>query len=416
MRSFSINSCLKKCIYGTTILISCISYSKAGAQTTSGKQDNSTQKKDTVKQVDIIDGIKYVFHIKKDSSKSDTAKIIPWKPLLTFVPMIGYNPDAGLQLSGTLNVSFYTGNPDNTNMSVIYSGIRYSLRNQIKIPLISEIWLKHNSWELLGDWKYFSYPTHTFGLGSNTSLSRSDYVYFSYIRLLQELLWHFGSHYCIGMGYNLDYHFNMQDKNPVTDYPDYNGTAAKTTSSGLVAQLKYDTRKNLNNPKRALFASVSYRYNSTLLGSDNDWQSVLLEIRKYFLLSPNKVLAFWSWNEFTFGGKVPYFDLPSTGWDTYANTGRGYVDGRFRAPDMVYAEAELRFGLTKNGLLGGVIFANATTIDNWPNQSTFQGIFPGEGFGLRIKFNKESDVNITIDYGFGVGGSHGLYIGVGEVF
>lgn len=301
-------------------------------------------------------------------------------------------------------------------MSVINAGGRYSVKRQVKIPLLTDIWLRNNRLELVGDWKYFSIPTHTFGLGSNTSQSISDNVYFSYLRIYQVALWHFGSYYDIGMGYNLDYHYDIQDLDPITDYPLYNGTTSKTTSSGLLAQLDYDSRKNINNCKQGGFLGITYRDNYTFLGSDNNWQSLLIEGRKYFSLSPNKVLAFWTWNEFTFGGKVPYFDLPSNGWDMYSNTGRGYIEGRFRGPSMLYAEAEFRFGITRNGLLGGVLFANATSVSSWQQPMKFDNIFPGEGFGLRIKFNKESDVNLEVDYGFGVQGSQGLWIGVGEVF
>jgi outer membrane protein assembly factor BamA len=252
-------------------------------------------------------------------------------------------------------------------------------------------------------------------LGSNTSYANGDFVDYSYIKVYQEALRHFNSFYYLGLGYNLDYHFNITDKTPVTDYPQYNGTASHTISSGWVLHFMYDSRTNINNPKDAFYGSIIYRDNSALLGSDQNWQYVQLEVRKYFKLSAHKVLAFWSWNEFTFGGKAPYFDLPGNGWDTYSNTGRGYIQGRFRGPDMIYGETELRFGITRNGLLGGVIFANATSVANWPDVK-FDEIFPGEGVGLRIKFNKYSDVNVCIDYGFGIQGSRGIFFNLGEVF
>ena len=36
--------------------------------------------------------------------------------------------------------------------------------------------------------------------------------------------------------------------------------------------------------------------------------------------------------------------------------------------------------------------------------------------GIRIKLNKYSRTNIAIDYGFGLGGSQGLFVNLGEVF
>ena len=46
----------------------------------------------------------------------------------------------------------------------------------------------------------------------------------------------------------------------------------------------------------------------------------------------------------------------------------------------------------------------------------FQNVLPGYGFGIRIKANKRSNVNLAIDYGFGLGGSQGLAFNVSEIF
>ena len=164
----------------------------------------------------------------------------------------------------------------------------------------------------------------------------------------------------------------------------------------------------------------------TFLGSDNNWQSLLVEYRAYRRfpnLSSNNVLALWSYNWFTFGGKPPYLLLPSTGWDAFANTGRGYIQGRFRGSNMLYLEAEYRFGITSNGLFGGVIFANAETFSNAASTlagnaslSTFDPVKPAAGLGIRIRMNKFSKANLCIDYGWGTSGSHGLSVNLGEVF
>lgn len=389
-------------------------FDRAPAQTITNRDSVLVKKADTIKQVDIADVFRYVVGIHV-SSKPDTAIIPPWKMLLSFAPAIGYTLEAGAQASLSLNVSFYTGNQSNTSLSVINSGSQYSVHNQLMVPVISNIWSNNNKIDFLGDWRYYKYPSYTYGLGSASSLSYSDNVDYSYIKIYQEVLRHFNSNYYLGFGYNLDYHYNITDIAPVTDYPQYNGTATQTTSSGLVFHFMYDSRTNINNPQDAFYGSILYRNNSTLLGSDQNWQYVQLEARKYFKLSAHKVLAFWTWNEFTFGGKAPYFDLPSNGWDTYSNTGRGYIQGRFRGPDMVYGETELRFGITRNGLLGGVIFVNATSVTNWPDVK-FTEAFPGQGVGLRVKFNKYSDVNVCIDYGIGIEGSRGFFFNLGEVF
>ncbi len=179
----------------------------------------------------------------------------------------------------------------------------------------------------------------------------------------------------------------------------------------------YDSRKNSNYGEDAAFCNFSYRYNSKFLGSDQSWQSVYLEFKKYVKLSSqnDNVLAFWNLDWFSFGGKPPYFDLPSTGWDVYSNSGRGYIQSRLRGPGMLYFETEYRFRLTKNGLFGGVLFGNAESVSELGSKR-FETILPGAGLGVRIKLNKVSGANLAVDYGFGAQGSQGLFFNISEVF
>jgi hypothetical protein len=102
-------------------------------------------------------------------------------------------------------------------------------------------------------------------------------------------------------------------------------------------------------------------------------------------------------------------------WDENTNAGRGYIQGRFRGTQMIYGETEYRYGITRNGLLGGVLFLNMQSFSAGPG-TRLESIQPGFGPGLRIKVNKVSRTNICIDYGFGNQGSRGFFINIGELF
>lgn len=379
---------------------------------------SSTTKTDSLaRQKDVGDVLRYLFGIHTPKG-SDCTLEQPGKLFFSLAPAAGYTLEGGPIAVVTVNASFYISNPINTNLSVFTFGGEYSLHNQLMIPVISDIWSKDNKFDWLGDWRYYSYPSHTYGLGSDNSLSRSDPTYYSYVQIYQEVLRHFSSNYYVGLGYNYDGHYSIQDNGDATNYEQYNNTnnngSAKTISSGLVIHVMYDSRTNINNPKDALYASALYRTNFTFLGSTQNWRYIMVEIRKYIKLSSHDVLAFWSWNEFT-NGPAPYFDLPADQWDTYSNTGRGYIQGFYRGTNLVYLEGEYRFGITRNGLFGGVIFANAGSATQWPNNK-FEYIDPAEGIGARVKFNKYSDVNLCVDYAVGIYGSRGFFFNLGEVF
>jgi outer membrane protein assembly factor BamA len=272
----------------------------------------------------------------------------------------------------------------------------------------------------VADFRYYQYPQDTYGLGGHSALQDADLIDYSHLRIHYTVLKNFLPNFYAGLGYFLDYHWNIKESGlPNGDSSDAikYGLPPKTVSSGPAINLLYDNRKNSINPDQGLYASVVYRPNFTFMGSDANWQSLIIDVRKYFKFpaNSNNVLAFWSYDWLTPGGKPPYLDLPSTGWDQYNNTGRGYIQGRFRGKNMLYLESEYRFGITNNGLLGGVVFANAESFSNYPSND-FDAIWPAVGVGLRIKVNKHSKANIALDYGWGADGSHGLFVNIGEVF
>ena len=187
-------------------------------------------------------------------------------------------------------------------------------------------------------------------------LTDADLIKYNYARVYLQMLKRYLPHiFMADSDIISDYHWDIKELGSQPFFQQYNNNATKTVSSGMSASIIYDTRTNINNPEHAFYAGLTYRSNFTFLGSDQNWESVYLEFKKYFKLNPHahQVLAFWNLNWFTFGGKPPYFDLPSMGWDSYSNTGRGYIQGRLRGPGLVYSGAEHRFDILRSGLLGG---------------------------------------------------------------
>jgi len=379
---------------------------------------SSRKKRDSIRytQKDAMDAINKVVR-PKTKITSDSQNIRPGKILTSIFPAVGYSLSNGVTFILATNFSFYMDSPATTDLSVVTFNPLYSLKQQVIIPIISSIWLNDNKINLLGDYRFYQYPSLTYGLGGRRLLSQSDSVDYAYIKISQDALYRIAHNLYAGPGYDLDYHYNIHEFGDARQYERYTEDASKTTSSGLVARIKYDDRTNMNNPTNAFYADFIYRDNLRQLGRTSGWQEIEIEFRKYIQLAkhPRDILGFWSWNEFTYGGKVPYFDLPSTGWDEYSNTGRGYIQGRFRGADIVYLEGENRFDILNNGLLGGVVFCNGESVPNYPN-NRFSTIHVGKGIGLRIKLNKYSETNLCIDYGWGDGGSQGFFFNVGEVF
>ena len=368
-------------------------------------------------QKDLIDIVKSI--MKKDKNDPDGSARKAAKYHFTIIPAVGYTLSTGWAGILAMNVGFYTTDSAKTNVSSIASPIVYTQYNQLTLPLLVNIWTRDNKYNIVADWRYYKYPQYTYGLGGHTSLDDADLIDYSHVRIHQSLLRNIVKNFYAGAGYWLDYHWNIKELGPdsALSHPKQYGLPTTSMSSGPVVTLLYDNRKNSINPQGGLYANVIYHPNYTFLGSNSNWQSLTIDVREYikFPKGSRNILAFWEYAWLTPSGNPPYLDLPATAWDAYNNTGRGYIQGRFRGKNMLYAEAEYRFAITNNGLFGGVVFVNAQSFSNYP-QNNIDKIWPGYGLGIRIKANKNSNTNIGIDYGFGLGNSRGFFVNLGELF
>jgi outer membrane protein assembly factor BamA len=264
---------------------------------------------------------------------------------------------------------------------------------------------------------------------------------FTYLRLYQSGTFRITDKVYLGLGYMYDNHFKIVDKNlnleadtpAVTShwaYSKYNGfDSSQYSLGGVTLEAIYDGRDNPIAPFVGPYARVSYRENQTWLGSTQASGQLWAEFRTYISLDdilPRHLFGIWAWYSGVAHGNLPYLDLPALGYDFNGRSGRGYLQGRFRGPQMVYLEGEYRFPITKNGMLGGVIFGNFTTasrpsVTGIPDAESydlklFERWRPAGGVGLRIMAQKYSRTSLNIDAGISSDRQLALYFSVGEAF
>jgi hypothetical protein len=339
---------------------------------------------------------------------------------LSIVPAMGYTLQTGFAGILSANMAYYTDTGKDTKISSISTSVTYSQYRQTIIPLQVNIWTKGNRFNLITDIRFISYPSDIFGLGGRTDPNKGVTINFSGLKLHQTIMKALSGNVYMGVGYYFDKFWDIRAVDQVSRTVDHQITrqlGKKETASGGTLRFLYDTRLNQINPSQGVYYSITYRSNLKSLGSDSNSTALQVDARTYFHfpLASKNVLAFWMLDWLMTDGTPPYLLLPSTGWDDSYNTGRGYIQGRFRGRKMLYLESEYRFGLSRNGLLGGVAFVN---IQNFSSDlsAQYSKIFPGYGIGLRLKLNKYSGANLCVDYGFGQNGSKGFFVNLGEVF
>jgi outer membrane protein assembly factor BamA len=367
---------------------------------------------------------------------------------LLLLPIIGSNPATGFMIGVGGQFAFKV--PGSTLYSAFMGSIQFTTKSQMLLLLKNNIYTKNNRYFLSGDWRFQIYSQDTYGLGTNSPEGGIvDYQYnllglqtsrdslaqpmkFNFARLHQSVSYKIKDGFYAGLGYNLDTYFKIVDEklrlNPgdtlITSHYAYNTyygfRVNQYYSSALNINLIFDTRDNMINSYKGIYGMISWRGGLKLLGNNDNTNLFQFEWRSFHGLSasnPRHLIAFWAMGSFSREGELPYMVLPATAYDQRGRSARGYTQGRFRGNNLLYGEAEYRFPISKpGGILGGVLFANATTASN-PKQNLklFGSVMPACGFGLRIMADKKSRTNLAIDYGLGVRSS-GFYLAASETF
>ena len=371
------------------------------------------------------------------------------KGSLLLLPIIGSNPATGFMIGVGGQYAFKMPGEE-TLYSLLSGSAQLTTKSQMLFLVKNNVYTKNNRIFFSGDWRYLIFSQSTYGLGTNSPEGGTlDYQYniggietsndslvqpmkFDFIRLYQSASFIIRKGLYAGIGYNLDYYLNIEDEklrlgsndSLITShyaYSEYYGfNRSKYYSSALNVNMVYDTRDNMINPYKGIYALVSWRGALEIFGNKTNSSFFHFEWRSFHPLSiknPRHLMSFWLLGDFSPEGEFPYMILPATAYDQRGRSARGYTQGRFRGNNLMYGEAEYRFPISQcGGILGGVLFVNATTASS-PQKSLklFESVKPGYGMGLRIMVDKKTRTNLAIDLGFG-DKSSGFYLAASETF
>lgn len=389
------------------------------SQSTSNMMPPNKGGKDTSTQTDLIDVAKSLFRIRPNKARVQGEKRVYFSVLPFGSTLPG---GTGRALITSTTAGMYLGPRQTTYISTATFAPYWNFKGRFGLPLRTSIWLRDNTWNIQGDTRFMVYPQYTWGLGNNENNDQRTLINYKYVRFYQSALKRIKPYLFAGLGYHLDYRFNIQSDDAAVDLKEFtryeHGLDGNSVSSGLSLNFLYDTRNNALNPLPGSYANLVYRFNPGFLGSDHGWQSVYLDLRKYVPLNKVRVnqqnmVAFWSYLWTSLSNTTPYLDMPSTGWDPYNRSARGMDQNRYRGKTLLYFESEYRRDITNNGLFGFVVFASANTVSG--TGKFFSSWHPATGAGLRVKFNKGSNTNIGIDYGVSKGYSS-IMLNLGEAF
>jgi hypothetical protein len=325
-------------------------------------------------------------------------------------PIIGYSPDTSLVLGGGAVIYF---NPDTENpyQRLDEYGINasYSFDNQASISLDAKNYFSGNKYLLDGSVEFMNYPTDFYGTGPDTPDSAKETytqagtpVTLSVLYMIREGLY-------IGPEYDFFYS-DITDVEPgsTLDSNEVLGSGI-THSSGLGVMAVYDTTNRKLYKKDGYHITLKSRIYSPLIGSSTCFGSTEIDIRRYFTLRNNIILAMQLVMESAYGD-VPFFYMPSLGGNSIL---RGYPGDRYIANNCIAAQTEVRFPIFWR--FGGVVFIGAGEVEEKINDFGTSTRVAG-GVGLRFALNKKQTINLRLDLTCNSEGEFEKYMKLREAF
>ena len=363
---------------------------------------------------DLLEIVVKAFHISIKEKPPGKKRVS-----FSFIPVATTSSGGNKIFVSSISAAFIIGNQDSTNVSSVYVLPYTDFSSNIGVGTKVNLWTANNKFNIPGEFRLSSLTQYSYGLGSSTEYSDRFKVAYNNLRLYAAANRRIFDHFYAGPGISYDRYYNVNQQDAPTSPSDFEkygvGTGATSNSTGVTLNMLYDNRKNSINPDHGFYSTLVYRVNPSFLTNDNQWTSLYMDAQKYYAFDTHKrkILALWGmyWGSY---GDVPYLNLPGTMLEPGLRSGRGYHQARFRGKQMLYFESEYRFDISNNGLFGAVVFANLQSLSE-PTDNKFKYVNPAAGFGARIKFNKESNTNLTLDFGFGKD-SFSFYLGLGEFF
>ncbi|BDG05119.1 BamA/TamA family outer membrane protein [Anaeromyxobacter oryzae] len=340
---------------------------------------------------------------------------------LALLPFVMANPLVGAGGGAAALGGFRLG-PPGEPFSRFEASAFATARHQAGGVLRTGIRLPSEGWLLVGDWGAGRFPNPAYGLGGLTTSADRTIVDRRQVQIHETAYRRTASRLFAGLGYDLDLFEGIVDRRAAageaTGFAAYPfGTGSRSVSSGLSLHLLWDGRDNPVAPRRGQYALVRYRFEPSVLGTDDDWRSVYADARTYFPLRHGEdVLGLWAfaWSSF---GNTPYLLLPAVGADPEHRSARGYVEGRFAAKDLAYLEAEYRIHLWQ--WLGGAVAASLAA----PSERgtgvpgpLFRRVHPAIAGGWRVLLDRASGANIALDAAWAPGQGPSFYVNANETF
>ena len=341
-------------------------------------------------------------------------------------PVILYSPELTWAVGGAGNYYFKFSRKDSLiRTSYIQTIGIVSLRGQLVLGFDGSIFFPNEQFILRLHGSVSRFPDRFWGLGNDSNHGDRESYAISQYYLFPQLLRNVYRKFYVGAAYesqnvfSFEYYSKPNGAPSIFDKQDIAGRNGSFTS-GLGILLLWDNRDNAFSSAKGFYFQYYVNKFRHLLGSQFEYLSQNLDVRKYVSAGPTSILAFQFLGNFNYGD-VPVRSMANIGSGMIM---RGYYDGRYTDKNLMAVQGELRQHLIHR--MGMVVFAGVGRVasrfseffkapSQMSNGKPFSELKPSLGAGLRFAVDKAEKLNVRFDVGFGKRSS-GVYLNLSEAF
>jgi len=323
------------------------------------------------------------------------------------IPFISYALETRLGY-GVIDTVYFHLDESERPSSVRILGMGTQNNQQI-FRVRPELFFHQDQFRLVAELGYINYPDQFYGLGNQSQLTDAEAIAVRYLRSFVSLRKRISGPYEAGFLYEFERDLiSFNSSLPLLGSGKIYGAQGGTVSGlGLIGSM--DTRNRIFYPEQGVFHQASLAFFGPYFGSDFTYQRFRLDLRSYWTLFSDHVLAV-QWVTQLIQGQPAMYQQSVLGGNELM---RGYWEGRFRDLHMIASQVEYRLPLFwRMGMVG---FLGLGNVSQQAVDLVTTGFKPSYGVGLRFAVDQTQKVNARMDVAWGSNTS-GFYLQLGEVF
>lgn len=324
-------------------------------------------------------------------------------------PYAFFSPETNFAF-GAATIGYYKlPNDSLTNPSSFFISSYYTVNKQYEIIFRPELWLKNNIFFFNGNIRYGKFIDKFYGIGNNSP----DYEDSPYLLgdFTAELSFQFNVYEQLKIGLAAKFSnvsiLERQNNTLLANLNLLGRNGGFTSGAGI--SFFWDSRNSVFYPTKGGYYDLRFLSFNKMIGSDFKFTKFEMDLRHYFPLNENHLIAANIYNSFL-GGNPPFFELSRLGGDSRM---RGYFYGRFRDKNYISAQAEWRAFLFWR--FRAVLFLGLGEVASEFSDFKLNGIKFSYGTGIRFILDQAENLDLRADIGFGENTS-GVYISVRQAF